>query len=378
MRILFTRFPLESAFGGAEIQTLTLMREFAKRGHDVEFLGSCSVLLDKVTSYELRVTNLDIGPPPVTKWGAVNFLWRKKKMQHALIKELQTTNYKLPTVICMLSLSEKLLLTEWATSRGIRVVWIEHDRVGRWLRWNPWLAKLRALSRLATTVVVSELSKKIYLDLGWRPEHLIAIKNGIDVERLAAGCHGEPVPQGPPGEPSRGETTGMLHVGTVARLSPEKGVDLLIEAIATMPDVRLTIVGQGPQEEPLRRLIARRGFGERVQIFPTTDDIGAFYRSLDVFILPSREHDPCPLAPMEAMSLGVATILTDACGTADYVRNAIDAIIVPANSDEALRKALVTMEDPFVRERIAASGKARAAEAFSLQVMVDSYLKIMV
>ncbi|OGJ58203.1 hypothetical protein A3H22_03910 [Candidatus Peribacteria bacterium RIFCSPLOWO2_12_FULL_55_15] len=381
MHIFFTRFPLESTYGGAEVQTLSLMKGLRERGHEVAFLGSCQVLLEKAISYQLSAIRLDIGPPPVTKWGAVSFLWRKFGMRRKL-----QSNFQLPDAICMLSLTEKLLLTEWALRQGIRVFWIEHDRIGRWLRWNPWLPKLRRLSRLATTVVVSDLSKRIYVEkLGWNPENIVVIPNGIDLQKM--GTRDWELGTGymtdtsinVPGPRSQ---VPFLHIGTIARLSPEKGVDLLIEAIKDLPNVHLTIVGTGRDEHRIQQLIdAANSITQEpnnlITLLQSVPDIAAFYRSLDIFVLPSRDHDPCPLAPIEAMACGIPVIMTDACGTAEYVENEKEAIVVPAGSSGALRKTILRLRnDADLRHRLAARGPEIVAEKFSMGRMVDQYGKL--
>ncbi|NOS66974.1 MAG: glycosyltransferase family 4 protein, partial [Candidatus Peribacteraceae bacterium] len=236
MRILFTRFPLESARGGAEVQTLSLMKGLNERGHAVAFLGSCPVLLEETAKLHLPHAKLKIGPPPVTKWGAMNFFWRKHKMQQRL--EAALSGFSDLDAIFMLSMSEKLLLTEAAVAKGIKVFWIEHDRVGRWLTKNPWLPRLRELSNTVTTICVSELSRKIYLDLGWKPEKVIAIPNGIDLKRFSS----------PPSPRTAERGAGGVRLGCVARLSPGKGVDVLIQAVSGLPEVDLTIIGKGPDE----------------------------------------------------------------------------------------------------------------------------------
>ena len=256
MRILFARFPLESAFGGAEVQTLSLMKGLREKGHEVRFLGSCPVLLKRTRDLGLGTTELNIGIPPVTKWGATSFLWRKRKMQKKLVSAVKVAWVSdpcfgdpslsvgmipaPPDAIFMLSLSEKLLLTEWAHSKGIKVFWIEHDRIGRWLTKNPWLPRLRKLSRLATTITVSDLSRDLYLEMGWDPEKTISIPNGVDVKRFGVMQHG---PEG----------HATFHVGCIARLTHDKGVDLLIEAVKDLPNVTLTIVGQGKEERTLHQ-----------------------------------------------------------------------------------------------------------------------------
>ncbi|OGJ64102.1 hypothetical protein A3C37_04275 [Candidatus Peribacteria bacterium RIFCSPHIGHO2_02_FULL_53_20] len=373
MKILFTRFPLESRFGGAEVQTLALMKGLKERGHEVAFMGSCSTLLKKVAGCKLQIFELDIGIPPVSKVAAFTFLWRKlsmgKKIRSAICN-LQLSSR--PDVVCMLSLSEKLLLTKHLTEEGIRVIWIEHDRIGRWLTRNPWLPKLRKLSELATTVVVSDLSKKIYEKLEF--QNVIAIPNGIDTSRLS------PPPLAPP---PRGE--GKLRIGTIARLSNDKGIDVLIDAIRDLPDISLTIVGTGPERVKLEaQLCSGRSRSSATElgpsnqqstiILPLVDDLASFYRSLDLFVLPSREHDPFGLVAGEAMMMGIPTIVTDACGIAGYLQNGRDAVIVPAGSAKDLRNAILDLKNnPEKRALMGAIGKGTAEESFSMERMVRSY-----
>lgn len=372
MKILFTRFPLESRYGGAEVQTMSLMKGLIDRGHAVAFLGSCPTLLRLCRDESIPSAKLDIGPPPVTMWNTASFLWRKKRMQRLFNDAFDQIR---PDVVCMLSLSEKLLLTEPAATQGARVFWIEHDRVGRWLTRNPWLSMLRRMSQCAMTVCVSELSRGIYLRLGWPTERTIAIANGVDVKRLTA-CHGEPV------EPRHASSKAnilrqaqddTLKIGTIARLSHDKGIDSLIESIVDLPNVRLTIIGEGGEEVALRALIQAKKMDDRIVIQHHIDDLAGFYHSLDLFILASREHDPFGLTAAEAMLCGTATIVTSACGIAGYLQNERDAMIVKANDARALAEAIRRLSDGNFRARIAEEGRKMAEKKFSAKRMVRDY-----
>ncbi|MFH0851145.1 MAG: hypothetical protein V1876_00140, partial [Candidatus Peregrinibacteria bacterium] len=137
MRILFTRFPLESRYGGAEVQTMALMHGLQARRHAVAFLGSCPILLKLCRDEGILAAEFKIGAPPVTRWSALSFLWRKRSMQQRLCNAVG--EFGPLDALIMLSLSEKLLLMPFALERGIRVFWMEHDGVGRWLTKNPWL-----------------------------------------------------------------------------------------------------------------------------------------------------------------------------------------------------------------------------------------------
>ncbi len=354
MRLLFTRFPLESRFGGAEVQTLSLMKGLMQKGHDVSFLGSCKTLLMK--SRELGIANreLPIGPPPVTKMGSISFFWRKKNMQKKLIEAIGTRGN--PTAIFMLSLTEKLLLTEWCHDRGIKVIWVEHDRVGRWLTKNPWLPMLKNMSVIATTVVVSSLSRDIYDSLGWKGK-VMTIPNGIDVEKFAPA--------------SEKSAHYPLRIGCIARLTEDKGVDVLIEALRDS-DHGLTILGTGREEDALKKL-AGNCAPNRITFLSSIEDLNALYRSIDVLVLPSREHDPFGLVIAEAMAAGVPTICTEMCGIAQYLEHGVDALIVKAGNVKELRGAIKQLEQPALWKKFADRGPILAQSLFSSSAMVKRY-----
>src|SRR3990167_4019251 len=107
---------------------------------------------------------------------------------------------------------------------------------------------------------------------------------------------------------------------------------------------------------------------------PHIDDLASFYHSLDLFVLPSREHDPFGLVAGEAMMMGIPTIVTDACGIAGYLQNGRDAVIVPAGSAKDLRNAILDLKNnPEKRALMGAIGKGTAEESFSMERMVRSY-----
>jgi glycosyltransferase involved in cell wall biosynthesis len=371
MKILFTRFPLESSYGGAELQTLSLMKGFIERGHAVAFLGSCPVLLEMCRKENILSAELEIGPPPVTKAGAVSFAWRKHGMQKTL--ESAIDEFGSLDIMCMLSMTEKILLTPHATSKGIKTFWIEHDRIGRWLTSNPWLKSMLRSAELATTVAVSKMTRTEYLRIGWPGEGVVDIVNGIDAKRL------EPPPLHPSSMREEDGDRNFFTLGCIARLSADKGVGLLLEAMRENADMNLKIVGKGPEEPRLQRLahqMNRKARRTQITIEPSVESVGDFYRSIDAFVLPSPDADPCPLAPMEAMWLGVPTILTSACGTAGYLRHGEEAIIVQPKSVPALASAIHSLHNLSLRRCLSEQGQKAAHTLFSLDRMVDEYLNL--
>lgn len=359
MNILCTRFPFTSAEGGAENQTTWLAAGLRERGHDVRFLGSCPVLLKRFAQLNAHVSRLSIGLPPVTKWLALSFLWRKKKMQKQLIDAVSAMPK--PDAIIMLSLTEKILLTEWAHEQGMKVLWVEHDRVGPWLTRSPWLSELKRLSEYATTVCVSDLSKAMYDNLGF--SHVTAVPNGVPVKEGRR-------------QKAEGSNSDVLRLGCIARLSPEKGIDVLLEAIADIPEVGLTIVGQGPEEGYLRSLITadtERMGGARVELLSSVSDLDAFYESIDALVLPSRDHDPFGLVAAEAMVRGIPVLVTSACGVAGYLLDEEDAVIVSPEDPSEMNRGIHQLLDGSFRKHLSEMGAARAKELFSLPAMIERY-----
>lgn len=364
MKILFTRFPLESALGGAEIQTLSLMEGLMERGHAVAFAGSCPVLLRECRKRHIPVAEVNIGPPPVTKGGAISFSWRKmfmKRKLRELFENFASEDSQLDALV-MLSLSEKLLLTDIAADAGTKVIWIEHDRIGNWLTKNPWLTLLLKQSAKAMTVAVSELSRKMYVGMGWPEEKVVAIVNGV-------ASPPSPLSIPPARHPGEGEP---LRLGCIARLSYEKGIDILINAMEDVPkNITLEIVGTGREENILRTLVHALNLDDRITFTAHEPDVASAYARFDALVLPSREHDPFGIVAAEAMLLGIPVIVTDQCGIADYLENGKDAIVAKANSSSALVDAIKEIGDR--RKKIGENGQKTAQEKFSVKSMVKRY-----
>ena len=139
------------------------------------------------------------------------------------LEQMMNNMSSMPDIICMVSLSEKILLTPFALRKGIKVLWIEHDSVGRWLRGNPWLSTICKLSGSVTTVCVSELSAEMYRSMGYK--NVQCIPNGV----------------APPTYRATPSSSTSITLGCIARLSPEKGVHVLVDAIKNMASVRLSL-----------------------------------------------------------------------------------------------------------------------------------------
>jgi UDP-glucose:(heptosyl)LPS alpha-1,3-glucosyltransferase len=148
----------------------------------------------------------------------------------------------------------------------------------------------------------------------------------------------------------------LLFVGTEFK---RKGLDFLLPALSLITDkkVRLLVAGAG-DISGYQHKAEQLGLGDRVSFLGKIADICPLYIMADAFVLPTLS-DPCPIAPLEAMTCGTATIMSaaDYCGTAEHVRHN-EAIIVrnPRDSREIAR-AIATLLDRTVRQEYAKKGR---------------------
>jgi glycosyltransferase involved in cell wall biosynthesis len=144
----------------------------------------------------------------------------------------------------------------------------------------------------------------------------------------------------------------FLYAG---RLDPEKGLDTLLEAFREVTG-ELVLVGQGPDEQRLRALA-----GERVRFEgpKDRDDLVAYYRDADVFVLPSRS-EPWGMVLNEAAAAGLPLVATEESGAAHDLIDG-NGFRVPAGDVRALREALDRLaRDAGLRERMGARSRALA------------------
>lgn len=106
----------------------------------------------------------------------------------------------------------------------------------------------------------------------------------------------------------------------VGRLDPDKGVDVLLKALALVPDLSLTIVGTGAEEARLRALAATLGMSSRVDFvgFVPQTQLRAKFSASDFLVMPSvttrRQKEPWGLVANEAMNCGLPVIASTAVG----------------------------------------------------------------
>lgn len=156
-----------------------------------------------------------------------------------------------------------------------------------------------------------------------------------------------------------------LVVGSVARLSEQKGHRYLLEAAARvlrqLPDVRFLIAGDGDQEGALRRQAHQLGIADRVVFAGHRTDVPAVLGGIDVLCI-SSTYEGTPLALFEALAAGKAIVSTAVDGCREVLDPGVTGLLVPPRDPDALAQALLhALQSPALRESLARHAREASA-----------------
>ena len=139
---------------------------------------------------------------------------------------------------------------------------------------------------------------------------------------------------------------------------------------------RLAIVGDGPMRNALLASVLEERLEDLVWIPGARNDMQRIYQCLDVFILPSLKEGISNTI-LEAMATGLPVIATAVGGNPELVQDAVNGSLVPVSSPAALARALGRyIGSPGLRLQHGTAGRRRAISSFSVDAMVDSYVRL--
>ena len=156
-------------------------------------------------------------------------------------------------------------------------------------------------------------------------------------------------------------TCAIITVGRF--MDREKNFSMLIRAMSDVvhicPDVVLIIVGDGPDKQQYESLIKRLHLQGNVFIEPWRDDLASFYKSFDLFVLPSY-IEGWGRAVIEAMAAGLPVVMTDVGVAGEVVQDGINGIVVPVNNQKTLTAALIELcKNADTRKKYSYAAKER-------------------
>ena len=163
---------------------------------------------------------------------------------------------------------------------------------------------------------------------------------------------------------------GVKRLLCVARVSYEKGLAFLIDAVAELRgrghDFELHLAGDGPDRAFLEDLTRRRGLTDRVTFlgYRTEAEVRRELEEADIFVLPSFVEG-VPVSAMEAMAAGVPVIATNVGGTSELIQDGVSGILVRPSDTGSLCDAVLRLkDDPALLARIVENGRRKVVEDF--------------
>ena len=206
---------------------------------------------------------------------------------------------------------------------------------------------------------------------GIPPDRIEVVHDGIDVEKIqhrpVIDLHAEYwLPHGVPV---------IVNVGA---LVGHKGQKYLIEAmplvLREVPDAHLIIFGEGELRAPLEKQVKQLSLARRVLLPGFREDVMSLMKSADVFAMPSLTEG-LGSAVLDAMAMGHAVVGTTAGGIPEAVVHEDTGLLVEPADAKALAAALVrVLKDAELRQQFGAAGRARVAEHFGVDRLVEGTL----
>jgi glycosyltransferase involved in cell wall biosynthesis len=155
------------------------------------------------------------------------------------------------------------------------------------------------------------------------------------------------------------------ELGCVGRVEARKGIDVAVRALAVLPS-EATLTVDGPEDgsygDELRALAASLAVADRVRFTRTaSSEVAAAYAAVDAVLFGVTWPEPWGLVPLEAMSVGRPVIATGTGGSAEYLRDGENCLLVPVGDHEALAAAVRRLAaEPALRAQLRAGGLATA------------------
>ncbi|OVE74146.1 hypothetical protein BVX94_01435 [bacterium B17] len=229
-----------------------------------------------------------------------------------------------------------------------------------------------------------------------RPAKLHTVHNGVDIKSFVSDSD-----TGSPVRRALGISDETFVIGTVGRLAREKNYKMLIRAFAEASeacqakskeqrgkskekdsadsaslreiDLKLLLVGDGPERERLAQFAFDEGLADRVIFAGQQSDMKSYYEAMDVFCLTSNTEGTS-IALIEASCHGLPAIVTDVGGNSEVVKDGVSGIVVGVNDAEAMSSAMIKIiNDISLGIKMGQAGVKHCSAKYSASGMASEY-----
>ncbi len=268
-----------------------------------------------------------------------------------------------------------------ATRRGLKrqvaefqpdVVLAYMNRAASWMPAGDFLKcarlggyyDIKYYRRCDHLLCITEHIRQHMIQQGWPAERAHVLENFATVDDL------------PPADRAAHDTPADVPLLLVpSRLHVNKGLDVMLRALAREPRAYLWLAGSGPEEERLKELARQLGVDQRVRFLGWRSDRGALFRAADIVVFPSR-HEPFGTVSLEAWAYRRPLVAADASGPAGLVRHGADGLLVPREDDAALAAAVTrAIDDTDCARALVERGHSRYLHHYTEAACVRRYLE---
>lgn len=221
--------------------------------------------------------------------------------------------------------------------------------------------KLLASKFSRTVAVSSDIEEKLVNDYALPRDTVQLIRNGIVVPEVAVTS----------------KPKDRFVIGSAGRFFPVKDYLFMVEVAKEVSmkcdQIRFELAGDGPMLEEIQGLIEKYGLTGQFVVRGFFDDVGPFYRELDVYLNTSL-HEGIPMSVLEAMAHRLPTIAPKIGGLKEIITDGVDGYLVDARNPEYFAdRCLALYENAALRRQMANAAREKIIREFSMQRMAQQY-----
>lgn len=242
-------------------------------------------------------------------------------------------------------------------------------RLAGWRSRSLLAAWLKTRLCRSTICVSDAVRNSLVNEYGYKPGTTVTIHNGVQGMRQPCSLARRKEIR-----LAMGLRPDAFVLVCAARLAPEKGIDVLLDAISQLKSkgkvCQCLIVGDGPLRDQLSRQATDAGLNGIVHFAGFSNEVARYLAAADVFVLSSR-IEGLPLAILEAMSAGLPCVVTDAGGNAEAITNGEQGFVVPIDAANPLARAIEALFSEPLRRRMAENCRLRVRQSFDLDLQME-------
>jgi len=351
-----------SPVGGLFRHVIDLTREQVARGHRVGLIADSStggaraddVFAELAPKLALGVTRLPMQRNPYP--GDIGTLVRIMRHISKSDADVLHGHGAKGGAYARLALTKKRAIRAY-TPHGGSLLFSNDTLAGKFYLLTERMLMLSTDLFLFESIYSSEIYRR---KIGNPGEHARIVHNGV------SGAEFEPVAIQP-------DATDLLFIG---ELRPVKGIDVLIDAIASLHrdgrPVTATLVGDGPDRAALRAQAERLGLGKAIRFMPAMPARKA--QALGRIMVVSSRAESLPYVVLEAAAAGKTLITSRVGGIPEIYGPLTDNLVWPLDAPTLAGAIMNTLDNPQQASDLAQSLRKRVAEGFSLDNMVEGVL----